>query len=132
LHPQAAAERLAGHRTLAQIPRTLRQAAAVADIAVQLGEALHDRYVIEHELGRGGMATVYLARDLKHERLVALKVLHPKLGAALGELYEQRGQRAEAIDAYGRFAGLWKGADPALQPAVRDVRQRMAALAGEH
>ena len=49
-----------------------------------LVEALHDRYVIERELGRGGMATVYLARDLKHDRQVALKVLHPELAAALG------------------------------------------------
>ncbi|HZN98848.1 MAG TPA: tetratricopeptide repeat protein [Gemmatimonadales bacterium] len=50
----------------------------------------------------------------------------------LAELYEERGQRAEGIDAYGRFAALWKDADPSLQPAVREVRQRMAALAGEH
>jgi eukaryotic-like serine/threonine-protein kinase len=40
--------------------------------------------VIERELGRGGMATVYLARDLKHERRVALKVLHPDLAATIG------------------------------------------------
>jgi len=43
-----------------------------------------DRYVIRRELGRGGMATVYLAHDLKHERDLAIKVLHPDLGAALG------------------------------------------------
>jgi tetratricopeptide (TPR) repeat protein len=49
----------------------------------------------------------------------------------LGELYEERGQRGEAIDAYSRFAALWKHADPSLQPAVREVQQRMAALAGE-
>ena len=49
-----------------------------------LAEALRDRYVLERELGRGGMATVYLARDLKHKRPVALEVLHPELGAALG------------------------------------------------
>jgi Tol biopolymer transport system component len=50
----------------------------------QLRSALHDRYTIERELGAGGMATVYLARDLKHDREVAIKVLHPDLGAALG------------------------------------------------
>ncbi|MDF2758933.1 MAG: protein kinase [Thermomicrobiales bacterium] len=43
-----------------------------------------DRYTLERELGRGGMATVYLAHDLKHERPVALKVLHPELAATLG------------------------------------------------
>jgi len=46
--------------------------------------ALSDRYQIERELGQGGMATVYLARDLKHDREVALKVLRPELGAVLG------------------------------------------------
>lgn len=46
--------------------------------------ALADRYKIDRELGRGGMATVYLAHDIRHDRKVALKVLHPDLAAALG------------------------------------------------
>jgi serine/threonine-protein kinase len=46
--------------------------------------SLADRYRIERELGAGGMATVYLAHDLRHDRDVAIKVLHPDLGAALG------------------------------------------------
>jgi serine/threonine protein kinase len=46
--------------------------------------ALHDRYRIDRELGRGGMATVYLAHDLRHDRPIALKVLDPALAAALG------------------------------------------------
>ena len=49
-----------------------------------LKAALADRYTVEREIGRGGMATVYLARDLKHERQVAVKVLRPELAAALG------------------------------------------------
>src|SRR5262245_43191790 len=53
-------------------------------IAEQLSNALRDRYRIEREIGRGGMATVYLARDVRHERFVALKVLNPELGAVLG------------------------------------------------
>jgi eukaryotic-like serine/threonine-protein kinase len=46
--------------------------------------ALAERYAIDRELGRGGMATVYLARDLSHDRMVAIKVLHPELGSTLG------------------------------------------------
>jgi Tol biopolymer transport system component/tRNA A-37 threonylcarbamoyl transferase component Bud32 len=46
--------------------------------------ALAGRYAVEREVGRGGMATVYLARDLKHDRRVALKMLNPELGAVLG------------------------------------------------
>ncbi|NJD10839.1 MAG: serine/threonine protein kinase, partial [Gemmatimonadetes bacterium] len=49
-----------------------------------LSAALADRYRIEREIGRGGMATVYLATDLKHGRRVALKVLRPELAASLG------------------------------------------------
>jgi hypothetical protein len=54
------------------------------DARDQLLAALADRYAIEREIGAGGMATVYLARDLKHDREVALKVLRPELGAVLG------------------------------------------------
>jgi serine/threonine-protein kinase len=50
----------------------------------RLTAALGDRYVIERELGQGGMATVYLAKDVKHDRDVALKVLRPDLAAVLG------------------------------------------------
>jgi len=49
-----------------------------------LAVALADRYVLEGEIGRGGMATVYLAQDIRHHRQVAIKVLHPELGAVLG------------------------------------------------
>ena len=49
----------------------------------------------------------------------------------LGELYEARGDRQRAAEYYGRFVELWKDADPALQPAVREVRARMGQLAGE-
>ncbi len=52
--------------------------------AERLRAALSDRYRIEREVGSGGMATVYLAEDLKHHRAVAIKVLHADLGAALG------------------------------------------------
>src|SRR5499427_8579560 len=54
------------------------------DATSALNSALEGRYVVERELGRGGMATVYLARDVRHDRHVALKVLSPELGAILG------------------------------------------------
>ncbi len=56
----------------------------MADILERLKAALGDRYQIDGEIGRGGMATVFLASDLKHGRGVAIKVLHPELAASLG------------------------------------------------
>src|SRR5690349_24110067 len=50
----------------------------------QLNASLADRYLVERELGRGGMATVWLARDLRHDRVVALKVLDAELAGAIG------------------------------------------------
>ena len=47
--------------------------------------ALSDRYRIERELGRGGMATVWLADDLKHRRRVAIKVMHREMAAIMGQ-----------------------------------------------
>ncbi len=95
----------------------------MADLREQLQSGLADRYRIERELGRGGMATVYLARDLKHDRPVALKVLHAELGRVLGADRFQREIRlaarlqhphiltvldsGEAADAAGGPGQLW-------------------------
>src|SRR5438445_3436708 len=56
----------------------------VSDLAGRLEFALTGRYAIERELGHGGTALVFLGRDPKHERLVAIKVLRPELAVALG------------------------------------------------
>ncbi len=56
----------------------------MSDIADRLSRALADRYRVDRELGAGGMATVYLAHDRKHDRDVAIKVLHAELRASLG------------------------------------------------
>jgi eukaryotic-like serine/threonine-protein kinase len=56
----------------------------VTDQLKRLGSALSGRYTLERELGHGGMATVYLAEDLRHHRQVAIKVLRPELGSLLG------------------------------------------------
>jgi eukaryotic-like serine/threonine-protein kinase len=54
------------------------------DLLARLQSALADRYRIESEIGAGGMATVYLAHDLRHDRQVAIKVLRPELAAVIG------------------------------------------------
>ena len=56
----------------------------MSEILERLQSAIRDRYLVERELGRGGMATVYLATDLRHDRSVAIKVLHPDLSATIG------------------------------------------------
>ena len=56
----------------------------MSNVPDRLASALADRYRIERELGQGGMATVYLAEDLRHHRKVAIKVLHAELSAVLG------------------------------------------------
>jgi len=68
----------------------------VTDPVAALREGLRERYAFERELGRGGMATVWLARDLRHDRPVALKVLHPELAATLGPERFQREIRLAA------------------------------------
>ena len=89
------------------------------DAQSALAAALAGRYRIERELGRGGMATVYLAHDLRHDRPVALKVLHTELAAALGPERFQREIRLAArlqhphiltVHESGEDAGrLWDG-----------------------
>ena len=61
-----------------------REREVMSDVQERLAEVLADRYAIDSEIGRGGMATVFLARDLKHRREVAIKVLHPSLSAVVG------------------------------------------------
>src|SRR6266487_1974415 len=64
--------------------RATQPSRQVIDPIAGLNAALGDRYIIDRELGRGGMATVYLAREPKHERFLALKTLRPELAMALG------------------------------------------------
>ncbi len=68
--PSVFGQRFTAHRTMTDFQR--------------LTQAISDRYTIERELGAGGMATVYLAHDIKHDRKVAVKVLRPELAAAVG------------------------------------------------
>ncbi|MGB5674074.1 MAG: protein kinase [Gemmatimonadota bacterium] len=75
----------------------------MADDFDRIHAALSEVYVIEREIGRGGMATVYLAEDLKHGRRVAIKVLHPDIAASLGR---ERFLREIEIVANLRHSGI--------------------------
>jgi serine/threonine-protein kinase len=79
----------------------------VSDILARLQSALSDRYSIQRELGRGGMATVYLATDLKHDREVAIKVLHPELASVLGPERFDREIRFAAKLQHPNILGLY-------------------------
>ncbi len=99
----------------------------ISDFIPRLDAALEGRSRIERELGQGGLATVYLADDLKHERKVALKVLKPDLAAALGAeglevMLDQRRQRRLGGTAPGpRASSLSSGGSriPAAEPMIR-------------
>ena len=72
------------------------------EITSRLSTALADRYQIERHLGEGGMATVYLAEDLKHERKVAVKVLRPEL-AGEGHGFHGLANRHDLTTRYFEF-----------------------------
>ncbi|MDO8666602.1 MAG: serine/threonine-protein kinase, partial [Gemmatimonadales bacterium] len=75
---------LAGRRARPYLGLHSVQDIEMSDAITRLGVTLEGRYAIERELGAGGMATVYLAHDVRHDRRVALKVLRPELSAILG------------------------------------------------
>jgi eukaryotic-like serine/threonine-protein kinase len=97
----------------------------------RLSAALAGRYSIERELGRGGMATVYLASDLRHHRKVAIKVLRPELESVLGpERFTREIQTAAALNHPHILALYESGVGPPLwfsMPFVRgeSLRQRL-------
>ena len=101
------------------------------DPTARLNAALEGRYKIERMLGEGGMATVYLAEDLKHDRKVALKVLKPELGAIVGaerflsEIKVTANPPASSHLAAARFRR--SGQAPVLRDAAR--RGRVATRA---
>ena len=73
----------------------------MTEIASRLSTALADRYAIEREIGAGGMATVYVAEDLKHDRKVAVKVAHSRTrgrGGRAKERGDELGRRSGTLD----------------------------------
>jgi serine/threonine-protein kinase len=79
----------------------------LADTLERLKELLGDRYDIDRELGKGGMATVFLARDIRHDREVAIKVLHPELSASIGAERFEREIKLAAKLQHPNILGLY-------------------------
>ena len=95
-----------------------------------LRDSLRDRYAIERELGHGGMATVYLAHDLKHDRKVAVKVLRPELAAVLGAerfLARDPGHRQPAAPQPAAAVRLRRGRRPSFTTSCRTSKARRSA-----
>lgn len=113
------------------------------DLRDQLQATLSGSYMLERELGGGGMSRVFIAEELRLKRKVVVKVLSPELAQGisvdpiflagvherLGELYEESGQPVRAVAHYRAFIEQWKNADPELQPRVAEARRRLAKLA---
>ena len=97
-----------------------------ASIRDRLEGELSDRYVIEGELGRGGMATVWLARDRRHDRPVAIKVLHSELAGAIGI---DRFVREVRLTAKLQHPGVVPVFDSGVLPATDDVALPWYAMA---
>jgi serine/threonine protein kinase len=100
----------------------------------RLTAALADRYAIERELGAGGMATVYLAEDLKHKRKVALKVLKPELAAVLGaERFVQDDHGEPTTPAHPAAVRFRRGGRvPVLRDAVHRGREYEVGYQAAH
>jgi tetratricopeptide (TPR) repeat protein len=92
----------------------------------RLAAALSDRYDVARELGRGGMATVWLARDRRHDRLVAIKVLHPELAGAIGA---DRFVREVRLTARVQHPSVVPVLDSGVLPANGDVALPWYAMA---
>jgi len=94
-------------------PPSLDQGWTVNDLQNRLTAALAPRYAVERELGRGGMATVFLARDLARDRDVALKVLHPDLSMAVGaDRFRREIDIAARLD-HPHILSLWDSGEAA-------------------
>ena len=94
-----------------------RNGHGMADSSLGLAEALRDRYLIERELGAGGMATVYLAHDVRHDRKVALKVLRPELAVSLGPERFQREIKLAARLQHPQIVSVHDSGQTTAQPA---------------
>ncbi len=96
----------------------------MTDTGVRAQEALASRYRIEREIGRGGMATVYLAHDLKHRRPVAVKILHPHLAVNVGPDRFHREVEIAARLSHPHILPLFDSGEAARLPLLRHAVRR--------
>src|SRR5436309_1575300 len=106
-----------------------RMLVPVKDLQARLAAALSGRYTIEREIGRGGMSLVYLARDLRNERRVALKVLRPDLAQALGQDRFLREMAVAATLGHPRVLALFGSDIAGGMPFYRLLYVEAASLA---
>jgi len=116
--------------TLAESVAELRRAPGACEFCIEM--------LMAQAFDQMGMADSALAHyekwDEAGENLWSVGVYHtsqPLAWRRMGELYEARGDRAKAVDFYGRFTDLWREADPVLQPRVREAKRRIADLVSE-
>ena len=93
-------------------PLSAREARAAAAMA-RVAAALEGRYTVQREIGRGGMASIYLAEDVRHRRPVAVKVLHPEMAATVGAKRFVREIQTEARLAHPNIVPLLDSGDAA-------------------
>lgn len=97
----------------------------MTDTFTRLKSALSDRYTIESELGQGGMATVYLAHDVKHDRKVAVKVLKPDLSSELGAdrfVWGGQGESRQIVDSPASGVANWLRNSTSISMLSKTVR----------
>ena len=99
----------------------------MTDPVTRLNAALEGRYRIERQLGEGGMAMVYLADDLKHERKVALKVLKPELAAVVGAERFLAEIKRPPTAACVRTMWVTAGIQPFIRRVVREACEEIEA-----
>jgi hypothetical protein len=125
LAPRGARRHLPGLTTPIHIRRLQPDSPLTADpdmseAPATLAATLADRYRLERELGRGGMAVVYLARDLKHEQRVALKVIRPELAGGLDRPGPQASLDTDGpVTGAGAVRDRWSHREPPLN--LRDI-----------
>jgi len=115
-------------KALTRLSQLVDSAECVECASAWLGRLYDDLGMSDSALARYEQRTADVGSS---DRIWDDALILPRAYKRLGELYEAKGNRSGALTYYSKFVELWRNADPDLQPAVREVKQRMAQLAGE-